>query len=234
MSAAGSLRALVAAAALAVAVLALAACRGAGSETSEAPSGGGRAALEALAEGLVGTFTNGAQAAAAPDEHASERLVVVRVWPRRGDGPWLLVERAPLLSLDRPTRVEVWRLASVQDGLWRIDPFGLPGTPSDHAGAFARPALVASLSPAELVERPGCRILLSRSTEGAFHGATLGSGCDRDANGLYTTLQLGVLGERVTLWERQHDAGGRVVAGHPREAALFDRRSRHAPTEASR
>jgi hypothetical protein len=195
----------------------------------EGTSQGGRAALDELAARLEGTYSNAEQARSDPERHESERLVVTRLWQRRVDGPWLLVERAAVRRLDRPRAIWVWRLAPVQDGLWRIDTFDLPGDPLDFAGAGSDASLLEGLRPADLAARRGCELLLSRSSDDGFHGTTTGTGCARGVDGRYTTVQLTVLTSRISLWQRQHDAVGRPLPGTPNEPSLFDLQSRFPP-----
>jgi CpeT protein len=73
-----------------------------------------RADLDRLVEGMTGTFSSAAQAAADPDNFFDIRLQMVPIWTDRAepDGArWLYVEQASAEALDRPYRQRVYRVS---------------------------------------------------------------------------------------------------------------------------
>ena len=175
---------------------------------------------EELAHSMTGIFTSADQALEEPDDYFDIRLYMAPIWAEREDGPWLYVEQAAALALERPYRQRVYHLVDVPGGV-RSDVFVLPGDPLDYAGAWARPQAFGSLSPGDLVERVGCSIHLHRTADG-FEGSTVGTGCTSSLYGAaYATSQVYVTEGVLASWDRGFDAGGDQVWGAEHGPYLF-------------
>ena len=139
--------------------------------------------LETLAAWMTGSFSSAAQAEG-DEAYFDIRLEMVPVWQGRDDGVWLYVEQASAASLERPYRQRVYRLTEEEGGLFRSEVYAIPG-PLRFAGDWRREAPLAGLEVGDLELREGCAVLLRRTDEATFAGATEGTGCSSVLRGAY-------------------------------------------------
>jgi hypothetical protein len=197
---------------LLVALIALPLAGCATSASSRSPAAAADPGLERLADRMTGSFSSAAQAAKDPDFY-DIRLEMARIWPERADGAWLYVEQAAADRVDQPYRQRVYRVRRVDDDLFESAVYELPA-PGEAVGAWKEPAPLADLSPADLVPRTGCEILLRRQPDGTFEGSTLGRLCPSDLRGAsYATSEVVLAEDLLTSWDRGFDASGEQVWG---------------------
>jgi CpeT protein len=163
---------------------------------------------------MTGSFSSEEQAKADPDNFRDIRLHMVPIWTSRDDGPWLYVEQAAGAMLDKPYRQRVYRLGSgAQAGTIESKVFELPGDPLVHAGMWKDPSHFDRVTPEELVERPGCTIVL-RVESDAFVGATRDKECISTLRGAaYATSEATIKADGMVTWDRGYDAAGKQVWG---------------------
>ncbi len=184
--------------------------------------------LAELADWMSGSFSSQAQAEADPDHYFDIRLHMQPVWEERADGPWLYVEQAAASAPERPYRQRLYRLAEEPGGL-RVDIYELPGDPLLVAGAWREPALLAGLSPEDLLPRSGCSVHLHRSGAG-YEGSTRGEGCSSELRGAsYATSFVTLTEGSLTSWDRGFDARGEQVWGATEGPYRFVRLEGGAP-----
>jgi hypothetical protein len=177
--------------------------------------------LELLASWLGGSFSSAAQAEADP-EFFDIRLHMARIWDDRDDGYWLYVEQASADALDRPYRQRVYHLIEVAEGLFESRVLALP-EPSRYVGAWRDEQPLADLSAHDLIDRPGCSILMRRRAD-SFIGGTLGALCTSTLRGAqYATSQVVITADSVTSWDRGFDGEDRQVWGATKGGYVFDR-----------
>lgn len=202
--------------ALALAALAFpAACRTTPPASTPAPEA-------VLAEWMTGAFSSAAQAAADP-EFFEVRLVMVPIWTERADGPWLYIEQAVASALDRPYRQRVYHLVREEGGV-RSEVRELSGDALDFAGAWRDATRFDAITPADLVERPGCSVHLARTAPDVWTGSTLDDHCKSDFRGAsYATSIITLTPDSIESWDRGWDAAGEQVWGAVKSGYVFDR-----------
>jgi hypothetical protein len=195
-------------------LLASAACR---STPPERPD------LEVVREWLCGSFSSQAQAQASGGEFLDIRLRVVPIWTTRDDGPWLYVEQASATKLDKPYRQRVYRLRAA-GGAVVSEVHAFAAEPLRWAGQWKDPWAFDAITPADLVERAGCAVVLRRVAEDAFLGATLDKDCPSELSGATwasSEVRLEAIG--MSSWDRGYDAEGKQVWGSTKGPYLFER-----------
>jgi hypothetical protein len=191
-------------------------------ETPAASAGAAEAPLaDQVASMLEGSFSSSAQAAA-DSAYFDIRLVMARIWPDRGDGPWLYVEQAVAGATDRPYRQRVYRVTD--DGSRaRSDVYTLR-RPERFVGAWRDPGIFASLTPDSLALRDGCAVFLRPADAGGFIGGTEGNACRSDLRGAaYATSEIVLTPERLLSWDRGFDGSGAQVWGAEKGGYVFER-----------
>ncbi len=167
---------------------------------------------ERVATLLAGRFSSEAQSRSAPD-FQDIRLIVVRIWPDRKDGPWLYVEQAEAGKESEPYRQRVYRLVDDRGGAVRSVIYALP-EPKAAVGAWKGLAPLASVRPETLTLRRGCDVVLHETPAGTWEGGTEGKECASDLRGAaYATSEVTLAGSGMVSWDRGFDAAGKQVWG---------------------
>ncbi|MEM7519080.1 MAG: chromophore lyase CpcT/CpeT, partial [Planctomycetota bacterium] len=110
---------------------------------------------------LCGSFSSAAQAERDPENYVDIRLEVVPIWTEREDGPWLYVEQAAAVALERPYRQRVYQLEGGPHQGFRSTVYELPGDPLAFAGAQNDEVPLAELGPEALSLLEGCTVYLA-------------------------------------------------------------------------
>jgi hypothetical protein len=183
-----------------------------------------------LVDNMTGWFTSAAQAEREPKNYFEIRLVMTPIWTERSDAVWLYVEQAAAGALDRPYRQRVYRVSPLVDGRYESVVYTLPGEPLTYAGAWRDPRAFAALSPADLVLREGCSMVLDYIGNSTFVGSTTGTGCGSSlAGAAYATSEVTITSERLESWDRGFDADGEQVWGATNGPYIFDKVSSPLP-----
>lgn len=136
----------------------------------------------------------------------------VRFWADRPGEFWLYAEYSRESEEDRPYRQRVYRLGENAGRLLAIE-YLLPGEPGRFAGEWRREKPFAGLSPADLVERAGCRVEFHEGMF-IFVGNTVGKACAPLAgNAAYEQVFHFVSSGVLKTWDRGFDAAGTQVSG---------------------
>lgn len=183
---------------------------GASVGTATAAAGG----AQALREVMAGTYSSAAQAASDPEFKVIE-LHMTPIWSARSDGAWLYVEQAAAEARDAPYRQRVYQLAEASTpGRVESRVFELPGDPLSFAGAWRDPSRLDVLTPASLVPRQGCTVVVARLPDGTWSGSTLGDRCRSTLRGAsYATSEVTISAHELRSWDRGFDAEGKQVWG---------------------
>lgn len=185
-----------------------------------------KAAMEALANLMIGTYDSRDQAQADPENYRDVTLHMVRIWPERKDGPWLYIEQALSNQVALPYRQRVYRLLPKGQGRVASEVYTLPEPALKYAGAWRSRAALSELKPADLTPRTGCAVVLRQTTPGVWAGSTVGRECPSDLYGAsYATSQVVVNSKTLTSWDRGYDATGEQVWGAEKGGYVFQRRS---------
>jgi CpeT protein len=180
-------------------------------------------ALARLATCLNGNFANAEQAKTGQEDYQSAILHVTTIWAGRTDGPWLYVEQSLAEAPTHPYRQRVYQLVARADGALEYRIFELPD-PVTVTGAWENPALLAKLTPAGLLPRAGCTIILHPQPDGSFKGGSEGRGCASDLpDAAYATSEVTITGRQIITWDRGYNAGGTQVWGSVQGGYVFTR-----------
>ena len=168
--------------------------------------------LDRLAAWMTGTFTT-AEQARGDQNFRDVTLHVTPIWTDRTDGPWLYAEQALTDGLDHPYRQLVYQLTTGADGRLEARLFELPD-PIATTGAWKNPALLAILSPTNLIAQQGGTLILHIQPDGSFKGGTESKGSASTLRGAsYATAELMVSDKQMTNWDRGYNANGTQVWG---------------------
>ena len=176
--------------------------------------------LAELASHLSGSFSSRAQAMADKDFLDIE-LRIVPVWPERTDGPWLYVEQAAAATVDEPYRQRVYRLEK-KDGRYLSHIYEFKGDPLRQAGQWRLPVPLAALSPQDLTLKEGCAVIMNRSPEGVYSGATVDKACPSALrNARFGSSKVTLDARVLESWDQGWDANGQQVWGSTKGAYRF-------------
>jgi CpeT protein len=178
--------------------------------------------LEHLRVFLTGSFSSADQARGDQNFRAST-LHITPIWIDRTDGPWLYLEQALADAPAHPYRQLIYQLATRADHALDVRIFELPD-PIVATGAWKDPALLAKLTPANLMPREGCTLILHLQPGGTFKGGTEGTGCASTLRGAsYSTVETGISNLQIVTWERGYNAAGTQVWGSIHGGYVFKR-----------
>ena len=179
-----------------------------------------RVELDRLVVWMCGSFSSQEQASLDSD-FFDIRLQTVQIWPERIDGRWLYVEQASALSPERPYRQRVYRLyqpndTTVTSAVYEFD------EPLVFAGAWRTPTLFDTLTPASLIPREGCAIVMHPRGDTVFEGSTVDKNCESAHRGAeFVTSEVRIAESYLYSWDRGWDTAGVQVWGAEKGGYLF-------------
>jgi CpeT protein len=178
--------------------------------------------LEHLAVFLTGSFSSADQARGDQNFRAAT-LHITPIWTDRSDGPWLYLEQALADAPAHPYRQLIYQLATRPDHSLEARIFE-PPDPIAATGAWKDSTLLAKLTPANLVTREGCTLVLQLQPGGTFKGGTEGTGCASALRGAsYSTIETVISNLQIVTWERGFNAAGTQVWGSIHGGYVFKR-----------
>lgn len=178
--------------------------------------------LDHLTVFLTGSFANADQARGDQNFRAAT-LHVTPIWTERTDGPWLYLEQALADAPAHPYRQLIYHLATRPDQAIAVRIFELPN-PIAATGAWNDPTLLAKLTPANLVAREGCTLILRLQPGGTFKGGTEGTGCASTLRGAsHSAIETVISNLQIVTWERGYNAAGTQVWGSIHGGYVFRR-----------
>jgi CpeT protein len=129
-------------------------------------------------------------------------LQMKRVWADRSDAIWIYVEQAVSSKLDKPYRQRVYRVLPLKDGTIESAVFTF-SDPLKYAGDWKKDEPLLELTPADLIQRVGCSVFLSKAADGSFVGSTRDKGCESDLqNAKYAMSEVVINSEGMKSWDR--------------------------------
>jgi hypothetical protein len=197
-----------------LAALALAGCASAPLEPfpMEARTPQGQDQLELMLSFLEGAWLSGPDSVA-PADTTPVVLRLVPIWAGRPGERWLYGEFSSPDGDSRPFRQRVYRIGEGGGKITGIV-YDLPGDPARFAGEWRKARPLETLSPADLVERTGCRMQFQKALLSWFEGATMGRECKPGVPGAtydVVTVMFGT--DFLKYWERGFDGKGEQVTG---------------------
>lgn len=173
-----------------------------------------------LANFLIGYFTSAEQAKNDKDFFNIE-LRIVPVWPDRADGPWMYVEQADAKTPEKPYRQRLYRL-EMQGEKYVSHIYTLKGDPLRFASDWKKPIPLGSASPADIEERKGCAVIMTRNSAGNYVGATAERACSSDLRGAsYASSIVDVSPTLLNSWDQGYNADGKQVWGSTKGPYMF-------------
>lgn len=173
---------------------------------------GGMNDFQQLLTWMTGSFCSSEQAKA--DSTIGDiRMEMVSIWKHCSDAHWLYVEQAAAEATDEPFRQRVYRLAQVNDTLFKVDIYSF-AEPLRFAGDWKKPIPLEKLTADSLSMVDGCSLFFRRSGDTAFVGSTLGKSCLSSMGGAkYATSEVKITATGMTMWDRGFTAADKQVWG---------------------
>jgi hypothetical protein len=185
--------------------------------------------LELLVSWIGGSFSSAAQANADSD-YFDLSLSMTPIWSDSSDGFWFYVEQSLAGEQIQPYRQQVYRVDRVATNLFEIELYVIPD-PGRFIGAAGQEAPLADISPADLIRRDGCSILL-RNIGDTFVGSTLTRLCPSKLNNAnYAASEVSISSSGFRSWDRGFSSDGTQVWGAVEGPYLWDRLQEPAVTK---
>lgn len=192
-----------------------------------APAATGSEQVDQLISWMTGTFDSGEQAGRDPD-FLDIRVVTVQVPRSRLGASVLYVEQAASSAPHAPYRQRFHRVEDAGPGRVFIRVYE-PKDPIALAGKWREPADLAVFGLSDVLERPGCLLILRRDGD-HFSGGTEGLGCPSSRGGArYSTSTATIFPGRMETADRGFDAQDKQVWGPTKGSYVFVRRSQEPP-----
>ncbi len=197
-----------------------------------------RSNLQELVDLMVGSFSSEKQHKEDSENFFDIRLHMAPIWKDISSdekGYWLYVEQAVAAMPDKPYRQRVYHVTmeyvSDQSGtatpVFKSAVYLLPGTPADvlkFTGAWKDEKKLEGVTPENLILRDGCTVVMSRTGEGKFEGATVGKGCPSERGGAkYATAEVHVNKDGLQTWDRGYNEKDEQVWGAEKGGYRFER-----------
>ena len=194
--------------------------------------------LEELVDLMVGSFSSEKQHQEDSENFFDIRLHMAPIWRDISSdekGYWLYVEQAVAAMPDKPYRQRVYHVTveyiSDQSGaatpVFKSAVYLLPGTPPEvlkFTGAWQDATKLDGVTPDKLIPRDGCTVVMSRTGEGTFEGATVGKGCPSERGGAkYATAEVHVNKDGLQTWDRGYNEKDEQVWGAEKGGYRFER-----------
>lgn len=176
--------------------------------------------LSRLANLMTGSFSSEEQAKQDP-YFAHIILHTRRIWPKRKDAIWLYVEQAEFNKPQNPYRQRIYKLFRDRRGI--ISKVFEMRDPTRLVGAWRDGFDLSILTAADIVDRPGCELVLKKKGKG-FEGSTIGRDCVSTLRGAsYATSKVEITEGRIMTWDRGWNDRGEQVWGSTKGGYVFRR-----------
>lgn len=165
-----------------------------------------------LVEYMTGDFSSLAQSQRDSD-FFDIRLHIRPIWTGDKANHWLYVEQATATAESKPYRQRVYKVESDVSGGFKSIVYTLPD-PAAWAGKYKTPEAFNSLKPETLSLREGCTVFLKKQKDGAFVGATQGTGCESTLRGAtYAASSVTITPTMLRSWDQGFNEKGEQVWG---------------------
>lgn len=197
-----------------------------------------RSNLQELVDLMVGSFSSEKQNKEDPENFFDIRLHMAPIWRDISSdekGYWLYVEQAVAAMPDKPYRQRVYHVTmeyvADQSGtatpVFKSAVYLLPGTPQEvlgFTGAWKDASKLEGVTPEKLIPRDGCTVVMTRTGEERFEGATVGKGCPSERGGAkYATAEVHVNKDGLQTWDRGYNEKDEQVWGAEKGGYRFER-----------
>lgn len=180
--------------------------------------------LSDIREMMVGTFSTENM------EDTSYYHIVLCMEPvfqNTPDGYYLYVEQALYSRKESPYRQRVYHLSLSKNAQHVISKVFEIENPERFIGGCDDKKILADLNMNDLIERPGCELLLTRSSHGFFEGKTPKGKCISDFRGAsYVTSDAYIDQEKIITWDRGWNDKDEHVWGPEKGGYVFEKTGR--------
>lgn len=179
--------------------------------------------LEELWQQMAG-FYDSADQAATDTQYYDIRLAMVPIRVSDENYKWLYVEQAVASAPERPYRIRVYRLEQLAEGRFVSRVYALRDERA-YLQAWSDPEKLTMLDTADIDEREGCAVFMTRTSPGVFEGATMQGTCESSLRGAsYAQAEVFLDGRVLRSWDRGYDQRGNQVWGAERGPYIFKKR----------
>jgi hypothetical protein len=197
-----------------------------------------RSNLQELVDLMVGSFSSQKQHKEDGENFFDIRLHMAPIWKDLSSdekGYWLYVEQAMATAQERPYRQRIYHVTveyvADQSGtatpVFKSATYLLPGTPPEvlkYTGAWNDEKKLEGVTPEKLIPRDGCTVVMTRTAENRFEGATVGKGCPSERGGAkYATAEVHVNKDGLQTWDRGYNEKDEQVWGAEKGGYRFER-----------
>jgi CpeT protein len=176
------------------------------------PTPAGQGYLSLLVRFMTGTFETISQESRLGIS-TPQKLRGVPIWKDQSGAAWMYVEYAQAGQEEAPFRQRIYRFTE-SDGLITAAVFELPGDPRRFVGEWRKAAPFAGFTPADLRERPGCRIEFIPQMDVLFNGGRKGDACHGEFPGAHHDhAEFYLSSSTLRTHEDGRDSAGKHVSG---------------------
>lgn len=169
---------------------------------------------------MQGSF-NSAKQAEADSTYYNISLHMYPIW--EGQGNYLYVEQALNEMQERPYRQRIYEVKRINDSVLSSAVYTIPND-SLWIGKWKTPKAFDSIAPSDLKIREGCAVLLQRTGDKSFKGATSENACGSTLRGAtYAASKVEITANKIESWDQGFDAEGNQVWGAEKGGYIFDK-----------
>ena len=169
---------------------------------------------------MQGSF-NSEKQAKVDSSYYNISLHMYPIW--EDQGRFLYVEQALNSMQDKPYRQRVYEVTRLNDSTFKSAIYTLP-TDSLWIGKWKTPEAFNSMKKEDLSLRNGCEVLLQRTGDKTFKGATGETSCESSLRGAsYATSEVEMTANKIMSWDRGFDKEGNHVWGAEKGGYVFEK-----------
>ena len=143
------------------------------------------------------------------------------IW--EGKGNYLYVEQALNRMQNRPYRQRVYKLNQLSDSTFSSEIYTLK-TDSLWIGKWKTPEAFDSITPNDILLKPGCEVILKRLSENHYKGKTGDTTCVSTLRGAsFARSEVEIFTDKILSWDRGFDVEGNYVWGAEKAGYIFEK-----------
>ncbi|OYQ38562.1 hypothetical protein CHU92_04760 [Flavobacterium cyanobacteriorum] len=175
--------------------------------------------LETLFNLMKGTY-NSEKQSKADEDYFNISLKMIPIWKNKGY--YLYVEQALADKQDKPYRVRIYHL--VRKGDQYISEIYTLKNEKDWIGKGATPEAFDKLTEADIELKQGCEVLLKKTGDKTYAGATGDKTCPSELRGAaYANSTVTLSETQLISWDQGFDKDGKQVWGAEKGGYVFDK-----------
>lgn len=141
------------------------------------------------------------------------------IWKEK-DGKWLFVEQALSSNKDKPYRVRVYEVKTINKDTYISEVYTIRDEERFY-GAYKNPILLKNLKPEDITLKEGCGVILTKAENG-FKGKTGDDTCKSTLRGASVARsQVSITLKGITSWDQGFNEEGKQVWGAVKGGYIF-------------